>query len=59
MGINESDFGEKSPPCLKEGDRRRRWEDSEGGGEMRPLPKGERAMKWRGDSIWIENITQI
>ena len=31
---------------------------TEGGGEMRPLPKGERATKWRGDSIWIENITQ-
>ena len=28
------------------------------GGETRPLPKGERATKWRGDSLWEENTTQ-
>ncbi len=25
------------------------------GGEKRPLPKGERATKWRGDLKWTNN----
>ena len=54
----------QSPPCLKEGGPSQtvggfRRGTTEGGGEKRPLSKGERATKWRGDSIWIENIILI
>ena len=58
-----SNFGEikasLAKPSLPKGGGTALGREDSGGGEMRPLPKGERATKWRGDSIWKENTMLI